>query len=105
MVSLTPVAAGIGRSFPLLLLGSGSRLDKSAARRAAAQRRLAACFAAAVELLARAGDLRLIADRPRPERGDRGQQIASKRGERVIDARRDGREYRARDQPVALEPA
>src|SRR3984957_18685096 len=58
----------------------------------------------AVELLPGAGDFRLIAGGPLPERRDRLQQIAAERGERIIDPRRGGREHGARGQAVALEP-
>src|SRR5208282_4955092 len=58
-----------------------------------------------VEPLACAGDFRLVADRPGSKRGDRIEQIASKRRERIVDARRNGGIDRARDQPVAFEPA
>src|SRR5580698_4800831 len=57
----------------------------------------------AVELLPGAGDFRLIAHGPFPECRDRLQQIAAERGQRIVDPRRDGREYRAGDQAVTLE--
>src|ERR1700761_3935220 len=57
----------------------------------------------AVEPLAGARDLQLVAGGPFAERRDRNQEIAAKRGQRIVDPRRNGRKYRAGDQPVAFE--
>src|SRR5262245_147308 len=82
----------VGRVFfPLLLLWRGSRRDKPIARPLPPWRRLAFGLADIVELFARAGDLRLVADRPGAERRYRIEQIAAERGQRIIDPRRNRR--------------
>src|ERR1700757_3571886 len=45
----------------------------------------------AVEPLAGACDLQLVAGSPLAERRDRDQEIAAKRGQRIVDPRRNGR--------------
>ncbi len=53
----------------------------------------------------RALDLRQVLERPLAERLHRLRQAAAEIGQLVVDPRRDGRKDRARDQPVALQPA
>ena len=69
----------MGRRYPLQLLVSVRRRDKPAVTGLAPRRRNG-FFRRAVELVAGAGDLGLVAQRPVAERGDRMQQIASERG-------------------------
>src|SRR5271163_3931849 len=103
-----PLLRPIGRPpvfFRSLLLGSGSGLDKPCPCRLAAQRLFSARLADTVELLARGGDFRLIADRPVAERRNRVEKVAPKRRQLIVDPRRHRRKDGARDQSVALQPA
>ena len=96
-------------SRPLFAVAASSFWERLGQARSAAprrrNRRLSARLANPVELLAGAGDFRLIADRPGAKRGNRNQQIAAERGQRIIHPRRNGRKRRSCNQPVALEPA
>src|SRR5437588_8496313 len=93
-----------GRRAPMLLLVSARGGDKPALPGFEPRRR-GGFFCRAVKLLARAGDLCLIAKCPIAERRDWFQQIAPERGQSIVDAWRNYRKHRARDQSVALEPA
>src|SRR5262249_36551974 len=86
------------------LLVSARRRDKPALAGIAPLRR-GDGFGGAVELVAGAGDLGLVAQRPIAKRRDRLQQIASERGQAIFDPRRNGGEDGAGDQPVPFEPA
>src|SRR6516225_1471110 len=89
---------------PPQLLVSARRCDKPALAGLAPLRR-GGGFGAAVELVAGADDLGLVAQRPISKRRNRLQQIASERGQAIFDPRRNGGEDGAGDQTVAFEPA
>src|SRR5438874_2681186 len=60
-------------------------------------------FSRAVELVAGAGDLGLVAQRPVPKRGDRLQQIAPEGRQGIFNARRNGGKHGAGNEAVALQ--
>src|SRR5436190_19875272 len=60
-------------------------------------------FSRAVELVAGAGDLGLVAQRPVAKRGDRLQQIAPEGGQGIFNARRNGGKHGAGNEAVALQ--